>query len=1002
MSLFPDSSAAWAALVIVVLPLLIIGAGELVERMRQRDSPFQPAVSTVRVWVVPLLTVWIVARALLDVATDNVFLRLLGSAIILAGASAALSALRVVAADLADRPRRTGRRPIPRLLLALPRLLLILATLWVLIAGVWGVNLSAALTALGVTSLVISFALQDTLSGIASGFTLLADQPFAPGDWIESEQVEGRVIDVNWRSTRIQDRNGDLIVIPNGQLATATITNYDQPTRFHRVTMPVQIERTAPPTAAIEMLVAAARSTPGVVEDPPPFAWVTQIADPVVDYQALMWIEDYTIAPQVKADFGALVWYMSYRHDVPLPNPAQDLYLFDGSKTAIESQITSADVRRRIASAPLTTDLGDEVLDKLAATSSVGRYRRGETIIVEGAQNDLFLLIDGRAALVLTHDGEVELGVVDFEPGEMFGVLNEPPDAQRTALVVARTDCEVVRIPPEAAGQAIAVAPDLAGLLEQTRRDATAAHRSSRPAVGAHDRSVRPGRRRSDTERNGHGRRRRLVSSPVNQRLRRRLASTLVGVSLVSVLLLSGVNYVVARYLIDDSVEEQLVAVRETRVQALEVGTARIQARASSLATNPSVVEALADLSAAFDELDEDITPDEAAALAALYDTEVLPPFVEAGVDLDGNDFIPSSPAGRYLQQQYIVDNPDGFDERDRLDDAGDGSDYSAVHAEHHPLLRALKENALVSDLLLVDIDTGDVVYSTMKRVDFGSNVFTGPHGFDLDGDRAALGAVTDLLSGVAVGEGVISDTVFYVPTAGNPVFFVAAAVRSGSDVIGAVITEIPIEALTSIMTANEDWELLGLGETGESFIVGPDQTLRSNSRSWIEDSEGYLRRYVDRYDDQAAADLIATVGSPVLLQEVDNASVTAALEGEEYIGYVTNYLGTETLAASGPAQIGGLDWAVVVEVDVSETNGALNSLVRSMLVVLAVLLPTIAAVGVLLSRILTRSGRAARRMRPLGSPDGDLDDRCRRSRAQRTRRPRSPTRRCRSSARGG
>ncbi len=49
----------------------------------------------------------------------------------------------------------------------------------------------------------------------------------------------------------------------------------------------------------------------------------------------------------------------------------------------------------------------------------------------------------------------------------MFGVLNEPPDAQRTALVVARTDCEVVRIPPEAAGQAIAVAPDLAGLLEQ-------------------------------------------------------------------------------------------------------------------------------------------------------------------------------------------------------------------------------------------------------------------------------------------------------------------------------------------------------------------------------------------------------------------------------------------------------------------------------------------------------------------------------------------------------
>ncbi len=467
MSLFTDSSAAWAALIIVILPLLIIGAGELVERMRQRDSLFQPAVSTLRVWVVPLLTVWILARALLDVAVDNVFLQFLGSAIIISAAIAALSALRVVAADLADRPRRTGRRPVPRLLLALPRLLLILATLWVLIAGVWGVNLSAALTALGVTSLVISFALQDTLGGIASGFTLLADQPFSAGDWIETDEVEGRVIDVNWRSTRIQDRNGDLIVIPNGQLSTATITNYDQPSRLHRVTMPVQIERSAPPTAAIEMLVAAARATPGVVEDPPPFAWVTQIADPVVDYQALMWIEDYTIAPQVKADFGALVWYLSYRHDVPLPNPAQDLYLFDGAKTAIESQVTSADIRRRILVSPLAADLDDDVLDKLAATSSIGRYRRGETIIREGTQSDLLLMTEGRASLLLTKDGHEDLDVLEFEPGEGFGVLNEPPSVQRSALVVAVTDCEVVRIPAEAAGEAMAVAPDFAAMIEQ-------------------------------------------------------------------------------------------------------------------------------------------------------------------------------------------------------------------------------------------------------------------------------------------------------------------------------------------------------------------------------------------------------------------------------------------------------------------------------------------------------------------------------------------------------
>ena len=107
------------------------------------------------------------------------------------------------------------------------------------------------------TSLVVSFALQDTLGGIASGFTLLADQPFQPGDWIKTGDLEGRVLDINWRSSRIQTRNGDLVVVPNGQLANATITNFDEPSRLHRVVVPVQVAYSNAPTRVNEMLLAA-------------------------------------------------------------------------------------------------------------------------------------------------------------------------------------------------------------------------------------------------------------------------------------------------------------------------------------------------------------------------------------------------------------------------------------------------------------------------------------------------------------------------------------------------------------------------------------------------------------------------------------------------------------------------------------------------------------------------------------------------------------------------
>jgi class 3 adenylate cyclase len=452
-----------------------------------------------------------------------------------------------------------------------------------------------------------------------------------------------------------------------------------------------------------------------------------------------------------------------------------------------------------------------------------------------------------------------------------------------------------------------------------------------------------------------------------NKGLQRRLTVALVGVSLVSVLLLATVNFVFARLLITDSVESQLTAVRDTRVQALEVGAERLQSRVSALALNPSVADALAELSSEFDELNEDITSEQVDDLTTIYETEALPPFVAAGVNIDATELVPGTAAGRYLQRHYISENPNGSDERDQLDDAGDGSGYSEAHTTHHPTLRALMTNAGMADLLLVEVETGDVVYSTKKRIDLGTNSLTGPYA---DG---GLGEVVEKLATVAVGDSVISDTFFYIPTSGEPVFFLASAVRSGSNVIGAVVAEVPVSALTGVMTAQQDWRRLGLGDTGESYIVGPDRTLRTDTRAWLQNPDDYLSRHLKQYDDPDATKLIEIVGSPVLVQEVDNAAVTEGLDGNQFTGNIKNYLGTKTLAASGPAAVDGVNWTVVVEIDQSETNAALNSLLRRFLLVLALLLPSIAILGIFLARTLTKPAdelvRSAARI-----ANGDLD----------------------------
>lgn len=83
---------------------------------------------------------------------------------------------------------------------------------------VFGVQPTAFVTALGVTSLVISFGLQDTVSNVIGGLGLMAGKVVQPGDRVDVSGFSGEVVDVNWRSTTVRDRLGNEQVIPNSVL----------------------------------------------------------------------------------------------------------------------------------------------------------------------------------------------------------------------------------------------------------------------------------------------------------------------------------------------------------------------------------------------------------------------------------------------------------------------------------------------------------------------------------------------------------------------------------------------------------------------------------------------------------------------------------------------------------------------------------------------------------------------------------------------------------------
>jgi len=447
-----DSSAAWALVVILLVPVLIIVAAEVDERLRQRESTMRPAVEVIRSWGLPFFALWAVLVPVLAVDNEGFLVRVATSGFILAVATAVLRISRALISAYQDRPRTAEQGSVPQLLLALPRLVTILVVGWLLIDGVWGVDLSAALTALGVTSLVVSFALQDTLSGLASGMLLLSDQPFTPGDWITTNEQEGEVVDVSWRTSRIRTRDGDIIIVPNSQLAGAAVINYSSPDPLHRVTVSLQVAYVNPPTLAIGMLLDAAKGVDGVLDDPAPYVFVTQIDDPLMGYDVHMWVNDYAVVPRVKSDFGRLVWYQSHRHGVPLPSPAQDLYLYDGVASGLVGIPTTADLRDRLQAAPLLASLDDGELDALASRSRQDRFAVGERVRgPESTSRELMIIVDGTLDLVVPLAAELQV-VGQFHAGETIGVLDLGASESHGAFFRAASDCEAISIDVEAIG----------------------------------------------------------------------------------------------------------------------------------------------------------------------------------------------------------------------------------------------------------------------------------------------------------------------------------------------------------------------------------------------------------------------------------------------------------------------------------------------------------------------------------------------------------------------
>ncbi|MBD0373741.1 MAG: mechanosensitive ion channel family protein [Pyrinomonadaceae bacterium] len=141
---------------------------------------------------------------------------------------------------------------------------------------------------LGITSIAIGFAFKDILQNLFAGILILWRQPFRIGDQIRTREYEGTVEEINVRSTRLKTYDGERAVIPNGDVYTNAVlvrTAYES----RRLRFTVGVGYTDSIEEARETIHSVLHETEGVIQDPGPWVYVTELAPSSVNFVVYFW-----------------------------------------------------------------------------------------------------------------------------------------------------------------------------------------------------------------------------------------------------------------------------------------------------------------------------------------------------------------------------------------------------------------------------------------------------------------------------------------------------------------------------------------------------------------------------------------------------------------------------------------------------------------------------------------------------------------------------------------
>jgi class 3 adenylate cyclase len=390
--------------------------------------------------------------------------------------------------------------------------------------------------------------------------------------------------------------------------------------------------------------------------------------------------------------------------------------------------------------------------------------------------------------------------------------------------------------------------------------------------------------------------------------------------SILSVAVIGLIGGLTGRSALREVESERLIELREAQKRGVESLFRQVTNSLIVYSGGYSIVEATKALTAGFNELaSATITPAEQQALVNYYENDMIKPIKRiTGDALDLNALLPTENAQKYVQAHYTAGpRTDSMPPTD----AGDHSAWSAANARFDFYMRSIVTRFDYRDALLLDLG-GNVVYTVNKGPDLGTNILTGPYR-----ETKLRDAYQKALASNDVDFVWITDFAPYQPQLDAPTAWVVSPIGMNGKIDGVMALPVPIAKINNIMTANKNWQTGGMGGATETYLAGPDNLMRSDSRIFLEDPQAYKRDSIAAGTPPDVAERAIRLGGTTLVQPVPSAGLRAAQRGETGIVSATDYTGNRELEAYAPLDVPNSDlhWSILATRDDSNAFARLG-----------------------------------------------------------------------------